>query len=60
MKTLSTRSPQHGSAVIIVMAMLAIMMALITVNAISVRSLNRELQLLESKQKHRLEHNGEK
>jgi Tfp pilus assembly protein PilX len=63
MKTLpasSGRRSQRGSAVIVIIAMLAIMIALISVNAISVRSLNQELRLLENKQNHRLENNGRK
>ena len=54
------RRSQRGSAVIIVLALLAIMLALVTANAVAVHSLNRELQLLDNKQKRHLEHSGGK
>jgi type II secretory pathway component PulK len=51
---------QHGSAVIVIMTLLSIMLALITADIVSVRSLNRELLLLNKKQQHRWEQHGGK
>lgn len=51
---------QNGSAVIVIMTLLSIMLALITANIVSVRSLNRELLLLNKKQQHRWEQRGGK
>jgi len=62
MKThfLPAHRSQHGSSVIVIMTLLSIMLALITANIVSVRSLNRELLLLNKKQQHRWEHLGAK
>jgi hypothetical protein len=46
---------QNGSAVVVVMALLGIILALVTANAVSVHVLKRELQLLDHKQQHRWE-----
>jgi len=48
------RRGQSGSAVLILLILMVIMLVLITVNQMSVRTLNRELNLLEHKQTHRL------
>jgi hypothetical protein len=64
MKTFSTSSPtrqsQRGSAVLVMLALMGIMLALVAANAVSVHVLDRELQLLDHKQQHRLEHEGTK
>jgi hypothetical protein len=52
---------QSGSAVILFMGLLAIMVICVTVNSISIRGLERELKRVEKKQVERLQlHPGEK
>jgi hypothetical protein len=45
---------QRASAVVVVLAMVAIMMSLVTVNIVAVRGFGRELKALEKKQLKRL------
>jgi len=52
---LSHRSRQTGSAVIVVLALLALMLIYIAANSRTLFSLGRELKLLERQQIHRLE-----
>lgn len=47
------RRSEQGSTVLVVLALLGIMMALITANAVSVKNLKGEIQLLDRKQQHR-------
>ena len=49
---------EHGSAVVVILAMLAIMMICVSVNVVAVRSLERELKLLEKNQVQRLHQNA--
>jgi len=49
------RRRQEGSAVIMVLAMLAIMLICVGVNTVAVTNLRRELKLLEKKQVQRLQ-----
>ena len=46
---------QSGSAVVVVLAMLGIMVICVSVNVVSVRTLQRELKLIEKKQVQRLQ-----
>lgn len=46
---------QSGSAVIVLLAMLGIMLIFVAANTIAIRSLQRELKLIEKKQVHRLQ-----
>ncbi len=50
----SRTAGRRGSAVVIVMALLAIMSILVTVNLVAVNSLGREIKLIEKKQRERL------
>ena len=50
----SRTAGRRGSAVIIVMTLLAIMSILVTVNVVAVNSLRREVRLIEKKQRERL------
>jgi hypothetical protein len=50
-----SKHSQSGSAVMVIMVLLGIMMTLITANVVSVRTLNRELRLLDNRQKHHWE-----
>jgi hypothetical protein len=58
MKTFSLSTnplrPQRGSTVIVLMILLGIMLALVTANIVSVRTLNRELIRLDKRQQQRL------
>ncbi len=51
----NSRRAERGSAVMLVMTMLGIMVICVTVNAVAVMSLTRELKLLEKKQVQRLQ-----
>ncbi len=51
----NSRPSQNGSAVLVVLALLGIMLALVAANAVSVHVLKGELQLLDHKQQHRLQ-----
>lgn len=46
--------PERGSAVIVILGMLAIMMIFLTLNTVALNHLNRELKLSEKKQVQRL------
>jgi hypothetical protein len=52
-ESLAQRQTQRGSTVIVLMILLSIMLALVTANLVSVRTLNRELILLNKKQEQR-------
>jgi hypothetical protein len=47
------RRSEQGSTVLVVLALLGIMLALIAANAMSVKTLKGEIQLLDRKQQHR-------
>ena len=49
------RRRERGSAVVVALAMLAIMLICVSVNSVAVRSLGRELKLLEKKQVQRIQ-----
>jgi hypothetical protein len=51
----NSRRSERGSAVMLVMTMLGIMVICVSVNAVAVMSLTRELKLLEKKQVQRLQ-----
>ncbi len=51
-----SRHPERGSAVIVTLAMLAIMLLCVGANTIAIRTLSRELKLVEKKQMQRLQH----
>ena len=55
-----SRSSRRGSAVIVVLAMIGIMMTLVTVNLVAVRGIDRELKSIEKKQLQRLNHGRSK
>lgn len=46
---------QSGSAVIVLLALLGIMLTFVAVNTVAIRSLQRELKLIEKKQVQRLQ-----
>lgn len=50
-----TRRARDGSAVIVVLGLLALMVICVAVNTTAVRSLSRELKLIEKQQKERLQ-----
>jgi hypothetical protein len=52
------RCNERGSAVAVVLAMLGIMLVCVSVNLVAVRSLDRELKLLEKRQVRRLRHDA--
>ena len=52
----SPRRAEQGSTVLVALALLGIMLALIAANAMSVKTLKGEIQLLDRTQQHRWEH----
>jgi hypothetical protein len=52
----SPRRSERGSTVLVALALLGIMLALVAANAVSVKVLKGEIQLLDRNQQHRWEH----
>ena len=52
----SSRRAEQGSTVLVALALLGIMLALIAANAMTVKTLKGEIQLLDRTQQHRWEH----
>jgi hypothetical protein len=56
--SLKNRRNEHGSAVAVVLAMLGIMLICVSANLVAIRSLDRELKLIEKRQMRRLGHDA--